>query len=42
MVSFTLHCQLHPIKSLIFCYIVSFYELPDKYFRFKYMSIKDN
>ena len=25
MVSFTLHYQLHPIKSLLFCYIVSFY-----------------
>ena len=23
--AFTLHFQLHPIKSLIFCYIVSFY-----------------
>ena len=36
MVSFMLHFQLHPIKSLIFCYIVSFYNLLNKYFRLKY------
>ena len=36
MVSFTLHFQLHPIKSLIFCFIVSFYKLLHGYFRLKY------
>ena len=36
MVSFTLQFQLHPIKPLIFCYIVSFYKLLHKYFRLKY------
>ena len=42
MVSFTLHFQLHPIKLLIFCYIVSFYKLLHGYFRLKNMSLKDN
>ena len=42
MVSFTLHFHLHPIKSLIFCYKVSFYNLLNEYFRLKYMSLKDN
>ena len=36
MVSFTLRFQLHPIKSLIFCYIVSFFKLLHEYFRLKY------
>ena len=42
MVSFTLHFQLHSIKSLIFCYLVSFYKLLHGYFRLRYMSLKDN
>ena len=36
MVSFTLYFQLHPIKSLIFYFIVSFYKLLHGYFRLKY------
>ena len=36
MVSFTLHFQLHPIKPLVLCYIVSFYKLLHRYFRLKY------
>ena len=42
MVSVTLHFQLHPIKSLIFSYIVSFYKLLQEYFKLIYMSLKDN
>ena len=38
MVSFTLHFQLHRVKSLIFCYIVSFYNFSSKYFRFQHTS----
>ena len=34
MVSFTLHFQLHPIKSFIVCYI--FLKLLHGYFRLKY------
>ena len=34
MVSFKLHLKLHPIKSLIFCYIISCNILLDLYFRF--------
>ena len=40
--TFTLHFQLHPINSAIFCYVVSFYKLLNKYFRLKFMSLKDN
>ena len=35
MVSFTLHFQLHPVKSLKFCEIVSFDNFLFKYFRLK-------
>ena len=35
MVSFVLHLQLHNKKALIFCYIVSFYQLLNRYFRLK-------
>ena len=38
MVLFTLHFQLHPIKSLIFCYIVFSIHILDK----NDMSLKDN
>ena len=38
MVSLMLHFQLHPIKSLIFCYIVSFYK--HLHFRLKYHVTK--
>ena len=41
MVSFTLHFQLHPIISWIFCYIVSFFKLLHEYFRLKlHVSIR--
>ena len=42
MVSYTLHFQLHPIKALIFCYIVSFNKFLHGYFRLKYVFIKDS
>ena len=40
--SFTLLFQIHPIKSAIFCYVVSFYKPVNKYFRLKFMSLKDS
>ena len=40
MVSFTLHFKLRPIKSLIFCYMVSFYKLLHRYFRLKLHASK--
>ena len=39
--SFTLHFQLHPVKSSIFCFVAFFYKLLNEYFRLKYMPLKD-
>ena len=33
MMSFTLHFQLYPIKALLYCYIVSFFRLFNKYLK---------
>ena len=42
MVSFTLHFQLHPIKSLKFCEIVSFDNFLIHILDLNNMSLKDN
>ena len=42
MVSFTLHFQLHPINSLIFCYIFWFINFSINIVDKSYMSLKDN
>ena len=42
MVSFTLQFQLHPTKSLMVCYIASFYKLLKNILDKNNMAVKDN